>query len=200
LQARSLTEKTIVLFTSDNGGYIGIDRKSGQSVPCTNNAPLRSGKGSLYEGGIRVPLIVRWPALPGGERSQPVVTTDLCFTLLAAAGLTPTADQPADGIDLTPLLKNADAKLTRETLYWHYPHYYETTTPVSAIRAGDWKLLEYFEDGRRELFNLHDDPPEANNLAATQPEKAATLQQQLAAWREAVGAKLPQPNPQFRGK
>jgi arylsulfatase A-like enzyme len=131
---------------------------------------------------------------------QPVVTTDLFFTLLAAAGLSPVADQPADGFDLTPLLKSADAKFARDTLYWHYPHYYETTTPVSAIRAGNWKLLEYFEDNRRELYNLHDDPAETDNLAVPQPDKAATLQRQLAAWREDVSAKLPQPNPQFRGK
>jgi arylsulfatase A-like enzyme len=85
-------------------------------------------------------------------------------------------------------------------LYWHYPHYYETTTPVSAVRRGDWKLLEYFEDGRRELFDLQDDPQESRDLAASQPNKVAELSRELATWRNEVSAKLPQPNPQYRGK
>ncbi|HMC12533.1 MAG TPA: sulfatase-like hydrolase/transferase, partial [Pirellulaceae bacterium] len=200
LQHRGLAEKTIVVFTSDNGGYIGVDRKSPFTAPCTNNFPLRSGKGSLYEGGIRVPLLVRWPGVAAGERTQPVTTCDLFFTLLAAAGLTLAGDQPPDGVNLSPLVRDPQAKIARDTLHWHYPHYYETTTPVSAIRAGDWKLLEYFEDSHRELFNLRDDPQEMRDLAAAQPEKTAQLSQQLAAWRSNVGAKLPQPNPQYRGK
>jgi arylsulfatase A-like enzyme len=200
LQHRGLAEKTIVVFTSDNGGYIGVDRKSAFTAPCTNNFPLRSGKGSLYEGGIRVPLLVRWPDVAAGERTQPVTTCDLFITLLAAAGLTPADDQPVDGVNLSPLVRDPQAKIARDTLHWHYPHYYETTTPVSAIRAGDWKLLEYFEDSRRELFNLRDDPQEIRDLAAAQPEKTAQLSRQLAAWRNNVGANLPQPNPQYRGK
>jgi arylsulfatase A-like enzyme len=200
LQMRGLTDKTIVIFTSDNGGYIGIDRRGGHTSPCTNNHPLRSGKGSLYEGGIRVPLLVRWPGIAPGQRSQPTVTTDLFFTLLSAAGLSPATDQPSDGIDLTAVLRDSAVGLVRDTLYWHYPHYYETTTPVSAIRAGDWKMLEYFEDGRRELFNLRDDMEEARDLATEQPKKTAELHQQLAVWRDSIGARLPKPNPQFRGK
>jgi uncharacterized sulfatase len=200
LQHRGLAEKTIVVFTSDNGGYIGVDRKSAFTAPCTNNFPLRSGKGSLYEGGIRVPLLVRWPGVAAGERTQPVTTCDLFFTLLTAAGLTLARDQPPDGVNLSPLVRDPQAKIARDTLHWHYPHYYETTTPVSAIREGDWKLLEYFEDSRRELFNLRDDPQEMRDLAAAQPEKTAQLSRQLAAWRKNVGAKLPQPNPQYRGK
>jgi arylsulfatase A-like enzyme len=98
------------------------------------------------------------------------------------------------------LIRDSQVHFDRDKLYWHYPHYYETTTPVSAIRAGDWKLLEYFEDGRRELFNLHSDPQESHDVAATQPEKAAELSRQLAAWREGVGTKLPHPNPQYRNK
>jgi uncharacterized sulfatase len=200
LQRRGLFENTIVVFTSDNGGYIGIDRRSDFIAPCTSNFPLRSGKGSLYEGGIRVPLLIRWLGAAPGERTQPVVTCDLFFTLLAAAGLVPAANAPADGIDLSSIVKDSQAKVVRDTLFWHYPHYYETTTPVSAIRAGDWKLLEYFEDGRRELFNLADDPQELRDLADMQSAKTAELSQQLAAWRDGVGAKLPQPNPQYRGK
>jgi arylsulfatase A len=200
LRTHGLLDNTIVVFTSDNGGYIGIDRKSAFAAPCTNNFPLRSGKGSLYEGGIRVPLIVRWPGMAAGERAQPVHTCDLFFTLLAAAGLQSAADLPADGLDLSALIKNSQSKIARDTLYWHYPHYYETTTPVSAIRAGDWKLLEYFEDGRRELFNLHDDPAEKNDLAKSQAETVVELSKQLAVWRNDVNAKLPKPNPDFRAK
>src|SRR4051794_7482695 len=111
LQDRGLADNTIVLFTSDNGGYIGVDRKGGFTAPCTDNYPLRSGKGSLYEGGVRVPLLIRWPRAAVGERMQPVATCDLFFTLLAAAGLTPPADQPADGVDLLPLIREDQAKL-----------------------------------------------------------------------------------------
>jgi arylsulfatase A len=198
LKQRDLDRNTIVVFTSDNGGYIGTDRKSGQRVPVTNNAPLRSGKGSLYEGGIRVPLLIRWPGVTpaGAECHEPVVLMDLFHTLCAATSVSlPAAG--ADGLDLAPLLKNPAAKLNREALYFHYPHYYETTTPVSAVRAGDWKLLEYLEDRRIELFNLRDDPGERTDLAAQMPEKAAELSARLHAWRRSVGAAMPKPNPSF---
>ncbi len=200
LQTRGLAENTIVVFTSDNGGYIGIDRRSGFTAPCTNNHPLRSGKGSLYEGGIRVPLLIRWPGIAPGERRQAVVTCDLFFTLLAAARLSPLAEQPDDGADLLPVLREERSKLSREMLYWHYPHYYETTTPVSAVRSGDWKLIEYFEDGRRELFNLNDDPRESRDLAPEQPQMVNQLSQHLSAWRKSVNAKLPTPNPAYSMK
>jgi arylsulfatase A-like enzyme len=200
LSSRGLSNKTIVVFTSDNGGYIGVDRRSGYNTPCTSNAPLRSGKGSLYEGGIRVSLIIRYPAAKAGERSQPVLTEDLFFTLLAAAGVSPGANHPADGIDLSALLRDANAVVPRGTWFWHYPHYYETTTPVSAIRVGDWKLLEYFEDGHRELFNLKEDPHEMQDIAAAQPTETESLAKHLANWRTEVGAKLPLPNAQYRGK
>jgi arylsulfatase A len=200
LQRRGTINNTIVVFTSDNGGYIGVDRRSAFSAPCTNNSPLRSGKGSLYEGGIRVPLLIRWPGVNAGERMQPVTTCDLFFTLLTAAGMPVPSEQPSDGIDLSAVVRNPTAIIERDTLYWHYPHYYETTTPVSAIRSGDWKLLEYFEDHRRELFHLRDDPSESRNLATEQAEKTAELTKQLAAWRTSVNAKLPQSNPQFRTK
>ena len=131
---------------------------------------------------------------------QPAHTCDLFFTLLAAAGIQLPADQPPDGLNLSPLIKDSQSKITRDTMYWHYPHYYETTTPVSAIRAGDWKLLEYFEDERRELFNLRDDPTESRDLAKSQPAKVVELSKQLTAWWSDVGAKMPSPNPQFRAK
>jgi arylsulfatase A len=122
----------------------------------------------------------------------------LFFTLLAAAGIRTAADLPSDGLDLSRAIKDPQSKIVRDTMYWHYPHYYETTTPVSAIRAGDWKLLEYFEGERRELFNLRDDPFESQDLTTSQPEKVAELSKQLMAWRNTVSAKMPRPNPQFR--
>jgi len=200
LQRRGLDRNTIVIFASDNGGYIGTDRKSGQSVPVTNNAPLRSGKGSLYEGGIRIPLLVRWPGVTprGTACSEPVILMDLFHTLRAAAVPASLPAAGADGLDLTGLLKDPASKLPREALYFHYPHYYETTTPVSAARAGDWKLLEYFEDNRIDLFHLRDDPGETTDLAAQRPDKAAELRGLLHTWRQSVGAALPRPNPDFQ--
>ena len=194
LQQRGLAENTIVVFASDNGGYIGKDN----GVPVTNNTPLRSGKGSLYEGGVRVPLIVRWPGVTprGAECHEPVIVMDLFRTLLAAGA--PQAVEVSDGVDLAALLKNPAAKLERDALFFHYPHYYETTTPVSAVRAGDWKLLEYFEDNRVELFNLRDDLGEQHDLARERPAQAAELRTRLQAWRESVGAALPTPNPAFK--
>jgi arylsulfatase A-like enzyme len=202
LRERGLEQNTIVVFASDNGGYIGLDRASGQTVPVTNNAPLRSGKGSCYEGGIRVPLMIRWPGVTpqGAACHEPVVVMDLFATLLAAGGGKPAADTKLDGIDLLPLLRDPGAKLERDALFFHYPHYYETTTPVSAVRARDWKLLEYFEDNRVELYNLKDDPGEKTDLATRQPAKANELRQRLHAWREAVGAALPKKNPDYKGK
>lgn len=200
LKQRGLEENTIIVFLSDNGGFTGKNN----GVPVTNNAPLRSGKGSLYEGGIRVPLLVRWPGVTprGAECREPVVVMDL-FRTLRAAGAPASADAPrataiSDGVDLTPLLKNPADKLDRDALFFHYPHYYETTTPVSAVRAGDWKLLEYFEDNRVELFQLHDDQGEQHDLASQQPKKAAELRARLHAWRESVGAAVPTPNPAFQ--
>ncbi|MFZ4768038.1 MAG: sulfatase [Roseimicrobium sp.] len=193
LKKQGLEQNTIVIFTSDNGGYIGTEK--GQTVPVTSNAPLRSGKGSLHEGGIRVPLIVRWPGVTpeAAECRQPVILMDLYHTLAATlSGGKP--KEPTDGIDLRPLLQNPDTKINRDSLYFHYPHYYATTTPVSAVRSGDWKLLEYLEDGRRELYHLKDDPGEQTDLAYRMPDKAASLRQQLHHWRTQVGAAMPRPN------
>ncbi|WP_395735631.1 sulfatase [Prosthecobacter sp.] len=196
LEKSGLDKNTLVIFASDNGGYIGSDKASGRDMPVTSNAPLRSGKGSLYEGGIRIPLIIRWPAVTkAGVCDEPVVTMDLFNTLLGAAGL-PT--QANDGLDLTPLLKQPESKLKRDALFFHYPHYYHTTTPVSAVRSRDWKLLEFFEDDHLELYNLHDDAEEKKDLAKAMPEKAQALRDQLHAWRTAVDAALPTPNPDFK--
>jgi arylsulfatase A-like enzyme len=191
LQEKHLADNTIVVFTSDNGGY--VNKFARETV--TNNFPLRSGKGSLYEGGVRVPLIVRWPGVTpaGATCNEPAICMDYFKTLTEAAGVDPSAvgDSGRDGVSLMALLKNPAAKLDRDTLYFHYPHYYATTSPVSAIRQGDWKLLEYFEDHHLELYNLKDDIVESKDLAATMPDRTRELQQRLAAWRTSVGAQLP---------
>ena len=193
LRKRKLADRTIVIFASDNGGTI-IQHKDRQ---VTDNSPLRSGKGSLYEGGIRVPLIVRIPGVTPRGRvcDEPVICTDFFPTILELCGVH-VADKAAprgtlDGQSLVPLLRQPDARLNRDALFFHYPHYYSTTTPVSAIRAGDWKLLEYFEDQHLELYNLRDDPGEKRDLAAQQPDRAAQLRGRLQAWQKQVGAQLP---------
>lgn len=199
LKERGLDKNTLVVFASDNGGYVGPDKASGRDMPVTNNTPLRSGKGSLYEGGIRIPLIVRWPGVTqaGATCDEPVITMDLFNTFLSAADL---PKHTNDGLDLTPLLKQPSSKLNRDALFFHYPHYYATTSPVSAVRAGDWKLLEYFEDDHVELYNLKDDPGEQYDLTKDDPDKANALRNQLHAWRDSVGASLPTPNPDFKPK
>ena len=187
-----IADRTVVFLTSDNGGYVNKNR--GQTV--TNNAPLRSGKGSLWEGGVRVPLLVRWPGVtrPGSTCTHPVVSTDFYPTILEMAGLEGDAAHNADvdGLSLVPLLRDPQAALDREAIYFHYPHYYPTTTPVSSVREGDWKLLEFHEDWHMELYNLRDDPSEERDLAREMPERAERLRRQLHAWREAVDAQMPQ--------
>jgi len=148
-----------------------------------------------------VPLIVRWPGVTpaGAECRVPVVLMDLFHTLVPTVAAAPSAG-PADGVDLRPLLQNPAATLNREALYFHYPHYYATTTPASAVRMGDWKLLEYFENGRTELFNLGTDPSEQTDLAAREPTRVTTLRTKLDRWRNEVGAQLPRPNPNAMGQ
>ncbi len=196
LRERGLDRNTIIVFTSDNGGYIGMDRRADPNVPVTDNYPLRSGKGSLYEGGLRVPLIVLSPGITpaGGVSDEPVLLTDLFPTLLTATGVVPPGETVCDGLDLTPVLRDPATRLGREALYFHYPHYYATTAPVGMIRVGDWKLLEYFEDGRLELYNLKADPSETTDLARQAPARVADLRRRLAAWRTSVGAAMPQAN------
>jgi arylsulfatase A len=186
--------RTIVIFGSDNGGYIG----KWQGAQVTDNSPLRSGKGSLYEGGIRVPLIVRWPGIAarGTTCSEPVISNDFYPTILEMTGLLQeTAYEKTDCRSLAPLLKNPESALDRKHLFFHYPHYYETTSPVSAVREGQWKLLEYFEDGHSELYDLQRDPSEKNDLSSAQPQKLAELRDQLHLWRQSVNAQMPTHNP-----
>lgn len=197
LDELGLANETVVFLLSDNGGF--INESDGQVV--TDNHPLRSGKGSLYEGGIRIPFIARWPGRipPRTASDELVITSDVYPTLLSLAGL-PTPMEEArsvDGRDVSPVLHDPSQSLERETLFFHYPHYYPTTSPVSAMRHGSWKLLEYFEGERIELYNLAEDLGEAHNLAGVQPRKAAELRNLLQEWRDAVKAQLPVPNPDY---
>jgi len=202
LEKKGLADNTIVVFASDNGGYTIPDKRTGQTVPTTSNLPLRSGKGSLYEGGIRIPLLIRWPGLtpPGAICQKPVILMDLFHTLRTAAGL-PAVDLPQeDGVDLISLLKDPNASWDRDTLFFHFPHYYENTGPVGAIRSGEWKLLEYFDDSRVELYHLANDQGEAKDLAEVETTKVAELKTALHRWRTAVDAAMPSPNPDFKPK
>ena len=189
LEALGLTGTTVFVFTSDNGGLC----TKAQPGP-TSNLPLRSGKGWLYEGGMRVPLIVRLPGVvqPGSVCDTPVISTDYFPTLLALAGAAPLPQQHLDGVSFAPLLRGGT--LAPRTLYWHYPHYHGSTwAPGSAIRDGDWKLIEFFEEDAVELYNLRDDVGERKDLAATMPDKARELKAKLAAWRDEVHAAMPKP-------
>ncbi|MFO0808567.1 MAG: sulfatase [Gemmataceae bacterium] len=204
LDELKLSANTLVVFASDNGGVGGYARegiKNGGGI--TDNAPLRSGKGSLYEGGVRVPWVVRWPGtVPAGTTTDvPFISVDLYPTLLELAGAAAPANQPLDGVSVLPLFKSGGTKPpARDALYWHFPGYLGAgegtwrTTPGGAVRAGDYKLVEYFEDGRRELYDLRADPSQTKNLAASMPEKAKELADKLAAWRTAVSAPMPMPN------
>jgi len=185
-----LADHTLVIFTSDNGGVSALT----QGMPPTSNLPLREGKGFLYEGGLRVPLIVRLPGVTkaGAANAEPVCLIDLLPTILAACGIK--NEEPRDGISLLPMLKGEP--LTRDFLAWHYPHYHNGM-PGAAIRSGDWKLIEYYENGRKELFDLKKSPNESQNLAESQPEMVKMLSNKLEAWRKQVGAKAMMPNPDY---
>jgi arylsulfatase A-like enzyme len=196
-----LSERTLVIFTSDNGGVGGYVREGiKQAGGVTDNAPLRGGKGMLYEGGIRVPWIARWPGTirPGVVCDEPMVSVDLYPTLLEVAGAKPPANHHLDGTSFVSLLRN-DGKTSspRPDLFWHFPGYLGAgqgnwrTTPVGVIRSGDWKLLEFFEDGRLELYNLKDDLGEKKELAKAMPEKRDELHKKLVVWRDSLKAPMP---------
>lgn len=190
LDELKLAENTVVIFFSDNGGLC-TTRRAGP----TSNLPLRSGKGWLYEGGVREPMIVRAPgvAKPGSVCDTPVVSMDFFPTMLELAGLDAMPDKHADGASLVPLLKGGD-RLSDRALYWHYPHYHGSTwTPGASIRDGDWKLIEFYHDAKAELYNLADDPGEMQDLSKTHPDKTASLRAKLRAWQAKMKAKMPQP-------
>jgi len=190
--------QTIVIFFSDNGGlHQAYGGYTGKRQIVSTNAPLRDEKGTLYEGGIRVPLIICWPGVvkAGTTCSVPVTSVDFYPTFLKILGAEGDSNQVLDGENILPLLKQTGT-LERDAIYWHYPHYHHSR-PAGAIREGDYKLIEFFEDGRLELYNLKLDIGEKNNLAKTMPARAADLQRKLAEWRQSVGAKMPTPNPDY---
>ncbi|MEZ5303783.1 MAG: sulfatase [Verrucomicrobiales bacterium] len=188
LESLGIADDTAIVFFSDNGGLCTLGNRPGP----TSNAPLRSGKGWLYEGGIRAPLIVKAPGVkPGATTAAPAVSMDLYPTLLAIAGLPPRPDQHLDGISLMPALKGEPMPADR-TLYWHYPHYHGSAwKPGAAMRAGDWKLIEFYEEERAELYRLSDDLGEQHDLAKAEPAKLAEMRQKLRDWQAAMGARLP---------
>jgi len=198
LDELKIADHTVVVFFSDNGGlYRPYGGYGGDKSAVTTNAPLREEKGTLYEGGIREPLIIRWPGVvkPGTICSTAVTSVDFYPTFLEIIGAKPPENHPLDGESFLPLLTQT-GKLKRDAIYWHYPHYHHST-PAGAIRRGHFKLLEFFEDGHLELYDLKNDIGEQNNLAKNKPRKAALLQRKLAAWRKSISAKMPTPNPDF---
>jgi arylsulfatase A-like enzyme len=197
LDELKIADRTVLVFFSDNGGLSILGNKA---PPPTSNAPLREGKSYLYEGGIRVPLIVRWPGhvKAGTNCEVPVSSVDFYPTLLEVAGAKVEPKAIIDGMSLLPLLKR-DSDLKRPAIYWHYPHYNSNgNKPGGVVRAGDWKLIEFYEDGKLELYNLKEDIGEKNDLAAKMPDKAKELARMLADWRKSVDAQMPTPNPDYR--
>jgi len=195
LDELGLRENTIIVFTSDNGGL-----STAEGSP-TSNLPLRTGKGWAYEGGVREPLVVSWPGhVPAGRSSGAVVTSpDFFPTLLDLAGLPAEPRLHVDGVSFAPGLRDPASQPADRAIYWHYPHYSnQRGKPHGAVRAGRWKLIEWFEDGRTELFDLEQDPGEANDLSRPQSALVQELLQQLRAWRGQVGARMPTPNPNYR--
>ncbi len=193
LEKSGLTDKTIVVFMSDNGGL-----STSEGTP-TSNLPLRAGKGWPYEGGVREPMIVVAPGVtkPGSICESPVISVDFYPTLLQLAGLPLKTEQHLDGVSFVPLLKG-ESMQRGKPLFWHYPHYgNQGGRPYGAIREGDWKLIEWFEDGRLELYNIPQDLSEKNDLAGQQSDRVKQMHAKLIAWRKEVGALMPTPNPDF---
>jgi len=187
LDGLGIADNTVVILTGDNGG--DYDQTTGG---------LRDYKAFSHEGGTRVPLIVRWPGKvrPGSTCDVSVIGTDFYPTMLGMAGLPLQPQEHMDGVSLLPLLSEESKSLPRTALYWHYPHYHRTN-PYGAIRLGDWKLIEFYEDGSLELFNLKNDPYETTNEATARPDLAEGLLENLRAWRKSVGAQMPTPNPKY---
>ena len=192
LRDLKLNDQTLVVFTSDNGGFAGA----------TDHAPLRANKGSNYEGGIRVPFIIKWPGKtsPGSVSKEPVIGMDIYPTVLEATRLDLKPYQHMDGVSLVPILTGSGG-LQRDAIYWHYPHYnqHPWAFPSGVIRAGQWKLVEAYETGKLSLFNLTNDIGETNDLADSEPARLAKLHGMLKTWREEVGADQMRPNPEYEG-
>lgn len=197
LEANGYLDDTMIVFISDNGG---LTQRYGKHDGFTENLPLRRGKGSAYEGGVRVPMIVRYPKIgtAGTRCDEPVMTIDLFPTFSELAGLPSPSESDLDGRSLLPLLENVDSEFDRN-LYWHYPHYHAGGDgPYSAIRSGDYRLIEFHEDDRVELYNLEADLSEGNDLSQQHPQIRDRLRNQLHRWRETVGAQMPTPNPNYQ--
>lgn len=196
-----LADDTVVIFFSDNGGLCTLppERRMGS----TSNLPLRSGKGWLYEGGIREATIVRAPGVtkPGSVCDTPMMSTDFFPTMLDLAGLPLMPETHPDGVSLLPLLKGDTSSETSRPLVWHYPHYHGSGwTPGAAIREGNLKLIEFWEHDKVELYDLSTDIGEQSDLSKEQPETVTRLQIQLAEWQKSIGAKMPQLNPGYSPK
>lgn len=185
LKEQNLDEETLIIFLSDNGGVSGW----------TNNAPLRAGKGTFYEGGVRVPFIARWPGrIRAGEKSSEMVcSVDIYPTIAKVAGIEELPEN-LDGIDISDHLFKGRS-LERDTLYWHYPHYHRGHTPAGAIRKGNYKLVEHFETGAIELYDLSEDLSESKDLREKNPKIAEELYDDLKAWRKKIGAQMMKANP-----
>ena len=197
LKDLKLERNTVVILSSDNGGVKGI----------TSQEPLRGGKGMLYEGGIRVPLVIRWPGIvkPNSRCDVPVIGVDFFPTIMEIAGIRKPVNQPIDGLSIVPLLRGGET-LHRDALFWHFPAYlqaykrrgnegardpYFRTRPVGVIRMGNWKLLQYFEDGELELYNLNNDIGEKRNVAPLYPEIRNRLYKRMKQWRKEIKAPIP---------
>ena len=191
-----LDKDTVIIFTSDNGGLSTLF--PGREAP-TSNLPLRAGKGWCYEGGIRVPLIIRMPGIKRGIRESdiPVISMDFYPTVLELAGLPLLPDQHMDGQSLAPFLREG-REPDRDAIFWHYPHYHGSAwTPGAAVRAGDWKLIKFYEKEKVELYNLKEDIEEKNDLSGKNPDKTRELLNLLHKWQESTGALMPEPNPDY---
>jgi len=194
LEQHGVADRTLVIFTSDNGGL-----STSEGSP-TSNLPLRAGKGWLYEGGIRVPLLVLLPGVttPGSSSAWPVTSTDYFPTILEAAGLPLLPAQHRDGVSFLPAVEDLAATPEDRPLFWHYPHWgNQGGTPGAAVRLGNWKLIDWYWGKDQELFNLADDPGEQTNLAAKHPEKAVELRGLLDTFRGDTAAVMPAKNPHF---
>lgn len=195
LDALGLAEKTLVVFTSDNGG---LHVPEGLNTPATHNSPYRAGKGFVYEGGLRIPLIVRWPGkVPAGRTvGAPVISTDWTPTLRELCQVGKAPAEPLDGVSLAGLLLGGE--LAHRPLFWHFPHYAnQGSRPSGAVRDGNWKLVEHYEDGAVELYDLARDPGETKDVAASEPTVVCYLQSKLEVWRKNVNAEKNARNPEF---
>lgn len=193
LDELGLAEDTVVLFTSDNGGLATAEGRP------TSNLPYRAGKGWLYEGGLRVPTIVRWPGVTDGGRTcaSPIISNDLFPTILEMLARPLEPRYHVDGVSFAALLRGDE--MQPRPLFWHYPHYgNQGGMPGGAVRDGKWKLIEWYEDGSLELYDVESDPGETKELSNDNPEVVNRLKTKLAEWREELGAKMPTENPRYR--